>query len=578
MAFWTLEAILDDGRLDPARLAERFSQRTIFGIGASVREFLREYKAGKPWFEAAARSAGNGALMRIAPVLLAHLDAPSADLWVDAALAGTVTHNDPASTGACVAFTAILWELLRMDRVPDPLWWVDTYVGVARDVEGQTLYAPRGGNFTQYRGPLWQFVAERLPQAHAAGLGFREACDRWWSGAYLLETVPCALYALMLHASDPKQAIIRAVNDTKDNDTVAAIVGAAVGALHGRSALPGEWVQDLLGRTAADDDGRVFALLSDLAEWRQAPRVLRDRLAALEVGQRLEARGLTVYPLLAEDAGATGHLTMDQALARGLIEIAEVSPSGSVHELKLVNHSTEMVLLLEGDQLVGAKQNRTLNTTILVAGNSQITIPVSCVEAGRWHAVSQRFAASEGYSHPSLRREKVRSVHESLRGGRGCRSDQEAVWSEVDRTAACAGVHSDTRDYEAVHSALARDIGNLAAEFELPERAVGVAVVVGGRIEVIELLDSHATLQRLWPRLVRGYGLEAIMHRQREPARGDVGAREVRALLQALAGDGTVECRRSPGLGRDVRIETSEATGAALVADGRVLHCAVFAS
>jgi ADP-ribosyl-[dinitrogen reductase] hydrolase len=284
LAFWTLEAILEDGGLDPARLAERFSQRTIFGIGASVRDFLREYKVGKPWFEAAARSAGNGALMRIAPVLLAHLDAPSADLWVDAALAGTVTHNAPASTGACVAFTAILWELLRMDRVPDPRWWVETYVGVARDVEGRATYTPRGGDFTEYRGPVWQFVAERLPHAYAAGLCVREACDGWWSGAYLLETVPCALYALMLHASDPQQAIIRAVNDTKDNDTIAAIVGAAVGALHGRSALPADWVQNLLGRTAADDDGRVFALLSDLAEWRQAPRVLRERLAVLEVG------------------------------------------------------------------------------------------------------------------------------------------------------------------------------------------------------------------------------------------------------------------------------------------------------
>jgi hypothetical protein len=98
----------------------------------------------------------------------------------------------------------------------------------------------------------------------------------------------------MLHASDPQQAIIRAVNDTKDNDTIAAIVGAAVGALHGRSALPADWVQNLLGRTAADDDGRVFALLSDLAEWRQAPRVLRERLAVLEVGPGPRGPELTV--------------------------------------------------------------------------------------------------------------------------------------------------------------------------------------------------------------------------------------------------------------------------------------------
>ena len=80
----------------------------------------------------------------------------------------------------------------------------------------------------------------------------------------MLETVPCALYTLMRRGSDPEHAIVRAVNDTKDNDTVAAIVGAAVGALHGRDALPSRWVRGLLGRTSADDDGRVFELLARL--------------------------------------------------------------------------------------------------------------------------------------------------------------------------------------------------------------------------------------------------------------------------------------------------------------------------
>ena len=54
---------------------------------------------------------------------------------------------------------------------------------------------------------------------------------------------------------------MRAVNDTWDNDTVAAIVGAAVGALHGRHQLPARWVNQLLGRTTDRDDGRVSALL-----------------------------------------------------------------------------------------------------------------------------------------------------------------------------------------------------------------------------------------------------------------------------------------------------------------------------
>jgi ADP-ribosyl-[dinitrogen reductase] hydrolase len=263
LAFWTLEHLLDRGRLDVHELARRFSERRIFGIGQSVRTFLRNYKAGQEWPEAAARSAGNGALMRIAPVLVPHLRSPSADLWVDTALCAAITHNDPASIAACVAFVGMLWQLLGMRAAPTPEWWMETYVGYAQPLEGDTRYRPRGGAYLEsFEGPLWRFVAERLPQALTAGKSAREAADEWHSGAYLLETVPTVLHILAMHADDPEEAMVRAVNDTCDNDTIAAIVGAAVGALHGEAALPRRWRENLLSRTAEADDGRVFALLS----------------------------------------------------------------------------------------------------------------------------------------------------------------------------------------------------------------------------------------------------------------------------------------------------------------------------
>ena len=68
---------------------------------------------------------------------------------------------------------------------------------------------------------------------------------------------------------DPEEAIVRAVNDTADNDTIAAIVGAAVGALHGGKAFPKRWQMGLLGRTTADDSGHVFRLIESAIrqEW-----------------------------------------------------------------------------------------------------------------------------------------------------------------------------------------------------------------------------------------------------------------------------------------------------------------------
>ena len=83
------------------------------------------------------------------------------------------------------------------------------------------------------------------------------------------------LWILARHLHDPEEAIVRAVNDTQDNDTVAAIVGAAVGALHGAAALPARWRMGLLGRTQAADDGRVFRLVE--AAVRQGVGLVRPR-------------------------------------------------------------------------------------------------------------------------------------------------------------------------------------------------------------------------------------------------------------------------------------------------------------
>jgi ADP-ribosylglycohydrolase len=263
LAFWTLEQLIADARFVPHRVAMRLCEGRVVGMGKTVAGFRRNMKT-MPWTAAGPHSAGNGALMRIAPILIPHLRRPSRALWVDAALAAMMTHDDSSSNAACVAFVAMLWQLLAAPRgeAPPARWWLDRYVELARELETGTHYRPRGGSFMAYEGPVWAFVAERVDDALARGLDVVEACNAWYSGAYMLETMPSVILILCRHAHEPEQALVRAVNDTKDNDTIAAIVGAAIGALHGREALPERWVSGLSGRTREADDGRVFELLA----------------------------------------------------------------------------------------------------------------------------------------------------------------------------------------------------------------------------------------------------------------------------------------------------------------------------
>ena len=180
LAFRTIEQMLADGYLDPAQLAVHFAAEPIFGIGSSVRAFLKGYSHHGDWARASSQSAGNGALMRIAPIVLPHIGRGSNDLWVDAILGGAVTHNDTASISACVAVSGILSKLLMMVEPPAQSWWVETYLALARPIEADTLYRPRGGRYLDFAGAVSAFVARYVPDAVSANLDVRAAGNSWY--------------------------------------------------------------------------------------------------------------------------------------------------------------------------------------------------------------------------------------------------------------------------------------------------------------------------------------------------------------------------------------------------------------
>ena len=113
LTFWTVESLLRRGYLDPAELAGSFVGPRIFGIGKTVTEFLFAYRFGhEPWYRAGRPSAGNGALMRISPVILPHLRHMTTEVWTDVIAATVITHRDEAAVAAGVGFAGLLAECL----------------------------------------------------------------------------------------------------------------------------------------------------------------------------------------------------------------------------------------------------------------------------------------------------------------------------------------------------------------------------------------------------------------------------------------------------------------------------------
>ncbi len=148
-------------------------------------------------------------------------------------------------------------------------------------------------------------------------------------------------------------------------------------------------------------------------------------LENVKLGGKQTHLNMALIPLLASNAGAPDYLILEEGLGQGVVEITEVSHGGSVPDLKLVNKSPNKLLVVDGEELVGAKQNRIVNATFLFPGLDEITIPVSCVEQGRWSYRSQSFASGKKVMSAILRHKNQQAVAMNLKEGIGYRSDHD---------------------------------------------------------------------------------------------------------------------------------------------------------
>ena len=249
----------------------------------------------------------------------------------------------------------------------------------------------------------------------------------------------------------------------------------------------------------------------------------------------------------------------------------EVNESGSVPNLAVKNKCKRPLLIPEGEILMGAKQNRVINVTVLVAAGVKFVLPVSCVEAGRWRYKSRHFE-SKFCAPPSLRNKKLRAVHRNRSEGGIAASDQGEVWDEVQACLAGVTAQSETASLTDAFDAAEETLKEHCKRLVLPEGAAGVLVGRDDRIIGMDLFDSPTTLKTLWDRLSDAYFFDAL----RDPAAAKpTPADHAQRFIERL---GSAAKPRIPALalGDELEITGEGLVGAALLYDGGVCHLAAF--
>lgn len=285
-------------------------------------------------------------------------------------------------------------------------------------------------------------------------------------------------------------------------------------------------------------------------------------LPAIRIGEPIRHESLTVFPLFTESHGNVNYLLSDEALQTGAVTVEEVSEGGSVPDLLVENSGDIRVLFLEGEELVGAKQNRILNTSVLLPANCKIKIPVSCVERGRWAYKSRQFGSEGRHSPSKLRHSLKSSVSESLIEGEGHRSDQGKVWEEVDAQQAALGVSSKTAAMADSFESYQPQIDQYAERFQYPDGAAGLAVAVGDKIVAVDLFDNPTTCKKVWRRLLSGFILDGV---SRASEAGQVNQPAVEDKLTAMR-NSIWEKVVPVGDGEEYRVQSDDGTQASALA------------
>ena len=223
---------------------------------------------------------------------------------------------------------------------------------------------------------------------------------------------------------------------------------------------------------------------------------------------------LAVCPLIGPRNGGPEYITLREALERGFFTVTETSEGGSVPELRVENKGDVAVLLLDGEELAGAKQNRIINTTILVAPKSSLKVPVSCTEQGRWSYASREFAESGHQMDRKLRGVNMAAVHDNLRSERGFSSDQGAVWSRVAEVAHLAAVPTRTGAMKDVYDAKGAELDDYLKSFRVVDGQKGMLVFLGGRAVGFDFVSRPEAFGQLFPKLAKSYAMEAMLSAQ----------------------------------------------------------------
>lgn len=301
-------------------------------------------------------------------------------------------------------------------------------------------------------------------------------------------------------------------------------------------------------------------------------RVLRKEI---KIGEPIFLRNLLIFPLTDGHERSDGVAGIDDLISHRRCRIVEVDPP-QIESIRIDNLSERHLLMLDGEEITGAMQNRIAAASCLVEANTSQRIPAFCVEEGRWQASKKNldFFSGNSLSYPGLRA----IICGKRPSGAETKNRQRAVWQEITRKLLNTRVSSQTSSMHDIYEKLDDEVNRYLEDARGLEGAQGLMAAASDRFLALDLFGTTTLFEIFKEKLLKSYALEALEYRNQPTSlHHDLPSKTIEILNKTkLRGAPTV------GLGRGYHFSSRGLVGKilllpdALAADRKLLHLCLF--
>ncbi len=291
---------------------------------------------------------------------------------------------------------------------------------------------------------------------------------------------------------------------------------------------------------------------------------------------------MTVIPIKTTTTFKQDILTLKKGLEMGIVIVTECNTS-TVNKVLVKNNAITPLILVDGDEITGAMQNRIINTTTLVPPKTSLEVSVSCTEHGRWHYHGEgnhgmgnnpdkTFSSSEYIANSRTRMAKHLALHEN-------RDYQNEVWSSIRNLEYDISFASKTSALNDSYENLKEEQNDYLKHFKLQDGQCGIIAIADNEIKGVEFFYNPAIYRQYHEKILRSYIIDDIADRKKGLKRNSNDLEKIEKNLNMVQEDiskSKFERIKGEGLGDNIRFSNKYGTGSALIYENSVIHMPYF--